>query len=98
LWGQEEHVRALLGDQVHNLASRRETVRVDRFDRPEDFRDYFRERYGPVAAVYRGVADDPDRLAALDRDIADLARMHDRGTTSTVMEWEYLLLTAQVHS
>jgi len=95
LWGQEEHVRSLLGDRVDDVAVTRESVTVDRFGRPEDFRDYFRDRYGPVMAVYRAVADEPDRLAALDRDIADLARMHDHGTTTTVMDWEYLLLTAR---
>ncbi len=96
LWGQEAHVRSLLGDRVRDVASRREKVTVDRFDRPEDFRDYFRERYGPVMAAYRAVADDPDRVAALDRDLADLARLHDRGTETTIMDWEYLLLTARV--
>ncbi len=96
LWGQEEHVRSLLGDRVRDVTARRETVTVDRFDRPEDFRDYFRERYGPVMAAYRALADDPDRVAGLDRDLADLARLHDRGTATTIMDWEYLLLTARV--
>src|SRR5437867_2690095 len=39
LWGREEHVRALLGDQVADVTARRQTLRVDRFGRPEDFRD-----------------------------------------------------------
>ena len=34
---------------------------------PEDFRDYFKARYGPTIAAYRGIADDPSRTAALDR-------------------------------
>jgi len=44
------------------------------------------------------VADDPNRLTALDRDVVDLARIHDRGTTTTVMDWECLLLTAYVNN
>jgi SAM-dependent methyltransferase len=96
LWGQEQHVRSLLGDRVRDLAARREVVTVDGFERPEDFRDYFRDRYGPVMAAYRAVAGDPRRVAGLDRDLADLARLHDRGTARTVMDWEYLLVTASV--
>src|SRR6266513_5827598 len=36
LWGREEHVRALLGDQVAGVTARRQTLRVDLFGRPED--------------------------------------------------------------
>jgi len=101
LWGREEHVRALLGDQVTDVTARRQTLRVSRFGRPEDFRDYFKANYGPTIAVYRALADDPERTAALDAELADLARRHDLGTgsrQSTVMEWEYLLLTARKRS
>ena len=94
LWGSEAHVRDLLGDRVTDVVARRRTVRVDRFARPEDFRDYFKANYGPTIAVYRAIAEDPDRVAALDRDLAELARRHDvGGPDRTVMEWEYLLLT-----
>src|SRR4029453_5756907 len=33
----------------------------------------------------------PDRVAALDQDLVDLARRFDVGTDSTVLDWEYLL-------
>jgi SAM-dependent methyltransferase len=98
LWGREDHVRALLGSQVTDVRTTRQTVRVDLFGRPEDFRDYFKARYGPTIAVYRGLADDPQRTAALDAELAELARRHDRGTGRTVMEWEYLLFTARKRS
>ena len=68
---------------------------MSRFTTPEDFRDYFKQRYGPTVATYRALTDNPERIAALDRDLADLARRHDRGTAATVMDWEYLLATAQ---
>ena len=80
--GREEHVRELLGDQVTDVWARRQTVRIDRFGRPEDFRDYFKANYGPTIAAYRAIADDPDRTAALDAELADLARRHDLGTGS----------------
>ncbi|HEY5110186.1 MAG TPA: class I SAM-dependent methyltransferase [Acidimicrobiales bacterium] len=98
LWGDEDHVRTLLGDRVTDVATRRDNVRVDRFDDPETFREYFKTHYGPTIAAYRGIADDPDRIDALDRDLADLARRFDYGTDTTVMDWEYLLLTARNRS
>lgn len=98
LWGSEEHVRRLLGDQVTDVQARRQTVRVDRFARPEGFRDYFKTNYGPTVAIYRGIAAEPDRVAALDRDLSELARRYDHGTEATVMDWEYLLLTARKRS
>jgi SAM-dependent methyltransferase len=95
LWGREGHVRSLLGDRVTDVSAQPRTVRIDMFTRPEDFRDYFKANYGPTIAAYRGIADDPQRTAALDAELADLARRHDRGAGSTVMDWEYLLLTAR---
>ena len=97
LWGDEDHVRALLGERVTELDMRRQTLVVDRFSRPEDFRDFFKTVYGPTVAAYRAIGDDPVRVAALDRDLADLARRFDRGPAgATIMDWEYLLVTARV--
>ncbi len=45
--------------------------------------------------AYRNIADDPERVAALDHDLAALAARYDRGTGAIVMDWEYLLLTAR---
>jgi SAM-dependent methyltransferase len=95
LWGSEDHVRALLGDRVEQVTTRRQTVRVDHFGTPEEFRDYFKANYGPTIAIYRSIADDTDRVAALDRELVELARRYDRGEGSTVLDWEYLLLTAR---
>ena len=53
-----------------------------------------RRTYGPTIAIYRGIADDPDKVAALDAALAELGP----GRTSTPtarMEWEYLLVTAR---
>jgi SAM-dependent methyltransferase len=94
LWGSEDHVRGLFGDGVAEVAARRELLEVDHFDRAEDFREFFKQTYGPTIVAYRGIADDPERVASLDADLAALARRHDRGNGSTVLDWEYLLLTA----
>jgi SAM-dependent methyltransferase len=95
LWGDEEHVRRLFGERVSELDLRRESVVIDRFSGPEEFRDYFKSRYGPTIAAYRGIADDAERVAALDADLAELARRHDTGTGAFEMRWEYLLVTAR---
>ena len=42
---------------------------VDHFGTPEDFRDYFKGVYGPTIAVYRSLADQPERAAALDAEV-----------------------------
>jgi ubiquinone/menaquinone biosynthesis C-methylase UbiE len=95
LWGRKDHVRALLGDRVTSITARRQALRVEQFGTPEAFRDYFKARYGPVIAAYRAIAGDPGRVSALDCELVDLARRYDHGATTTVMDWQYLLLTAR---
>ena len=94
LWGSEEHVRELLGDRLTDLDLQRRTLRVDHFASAEDFRDYMKARYGPTIAVYRSLAEEPERAAALDRELVDLARRSDGGSESLLLDWEYLLVTA----
>jgi hypothetical protein len=95
LWGNEDHVRELLGDRVGQVHTETRSVRVTHHATPEAFRDYFKLNYGPTISTYRAIADDPERVAALDRDLVDLARRSDVGTGSTVLDWEYLLFTAR---
>ena len=102
LWGSEDHVRALFGDEVTEVRATREKLRVDLFDGAEGFRDYFKSKYGPTIVVYRSIAEEPERVAALDRDLIELASAFEvsGGDASDQpptrhMEWEYLLLTAR---
>ena len=95
LWGSEEHVRALFGENVTDRKVQRQAVTVDHFARPEAFRDYFNARYGPTISVYRNSAADTDRTAALDADLTALARKFNRGNDTAVLDWEYLLITAR---
>ena len=96
LWGDEQHVRDLLGDRVGDVVAVRQTVRIDRFETGEQFRDYFKANYGPTIAVYRRIADDPEQVRALDAALADLGRTHGLDAPGGAMEWEYLLLSARV--
>lgn len=95
LWGREDYVRSLLGDRVTAVSAERRALRVDLFGHPEEFRDYFKARYGPTIAAYRSIADDPSQTAALDRDLAELARRACTDAGTTAMDWEYLLVTAR---
>jgi ubiquinone/menaquinone biosynthesis C-methylase UbiE len=95
LWGDEDHVRELLGDRVEQVQTETRALHLSYFATAEAFRDYFKSNYGPTISTYRAIADDPDRVAALDRDLVDLARRFDVGTDSTVLDWEYLLFIAR---
>ncbi|MGY1739497.1 MULTISPECIES: class I SAM-dependent methyltransferase [unclassified Blastococcus] len=99
LWGDEDHVRALLGDRVTDVTARRQTLTCDRFATPAAWARWWKTVYGPTVAAYRSVAGDPERTAALDRDLTELAARYDRGADgATVMDWEYLILTARTRS
>jgi hypothetical protein len=93
LWGSADHVRDLFGDRVAEVTATVDTAVIDRFADAAQFRDFFKTRYGPTVAAYRNLAADPARVTALDRDLAGLARRHDRG--NGVMHWEYLLWTGR---
>jgi SAM-dependent methyltransferase len=93
LWGQEDHVRALLGDRVTDVVTERRMLTVDHFADGAEFRDYFKSVYGPTISVYRNIEGDPDRVATLDAAIAQVGDSVLSG--SSTMEWEYLLLTAR---
>lgn len=93
LWGDEDHVRELLGDRVEDLAFTRDHVDVDLFSTPADFRTYFRDNYGPTLVAYRGLADQPERAAELDAALDALAADADEG--SGRMRWEYVLVSGR---
>jgi hypothetical protein len=94
LWGDVAHVRNLFGDRVADLTASQQTLRVDGFPEPDSFRDYFKANYGPTIAAYRGIADQPDRVAELDQALTDLAERNRRPDGS--LAWEYLLVVATV--
>jgi SAM-dependent methyltransferase len=92
-WGSADYVRGLFGDGITDFTAQRSTLNVDRFADGAAFRDFFKARYGPTISAYRGIADEPQRGAALDAELAELGDRYLAG--SSVMEWEYLLVTAR---
>jgi SAM-dependent methyltransferase len=93
LWGSADHVRGLLGDRVTDFIAERGSLRVDRFASGAAFRDYFKANYGPTIAAYRGLESNPERVDALDAQLAELGDRYLAGTWT--MEWEFLLVTAR---
>jgi SAM-dependent methyltransferase len=96
LWGDEDHVRALLGDRVADVTARRGTVTIDGFPSPQAWLERWKQVYGPTIAIYRHIAADPERVAALDRELIALATRFHCGSADAPFDWEYLLLTAHV--
>lgn len=93
LWGTEEHVAELFGDRVGGLRCEVGGLSVDRFATGAEFRDFFKECYGPTIATYRAVGADPGRVAELD---AALAELGDRYLDDTrTMVWDYLVAVAE---
>jgi hypothetical protein len=93
LWGDERHVAVLLGDRVERTQARRQSVAIP-FATGAEFRDYFKQRYGPTIAVYRNLGADAERASELDRALAELGEQHLAATGTTTMSWEYQLMTA----
>ena len=95
LWGDEDHVRGLLGDRVTDVRAEKRTVRVTRFAEPAEFREFFKTNYGPTIAAYKQQPD-AAKAAELDAALDGLAERFDVGEGGyLVLEWEYLLLTAR---
>lgn len=92
LWGSESHVRELLGDRVE-LSFRKEMLDVLRFHSGAEFRDFFKRTYGPTIVTYRGIAEQPERVAELDRELEALGERHRDGD---LVQLEYLLTTGTV--
>jgi ubiquinone/menaquinone biosynthesis C-methylase UbiE len=95
LWGREDHVRRLVGDHVESLELTRETY-VERAESPDDYLELFKRTFGPVIAIYAALADEPERVAALDREFLEFATRSNRGTPGGPAEYqyEYLLVVA----
>lgn len=93
LWGNAAHVRALLGDRVTDVTETVDDLTVDAFSSARELVDFFKACYGPTIAVFRSLADDDERAAALDAALVDLAARF--GADDGSMQWEYLIVTAR---
>jgi SAM-dependent methyltransferase len=96
LWGSEDHVRELFGARAVSLELERK-VYVERVPDPEAYCTLCRETFGPVAAVYGALADEPGARAALDRSFLAFAEAANAGPAGGRAEYpyEYLLVVAR---
>ncbi len=94
MWGSEEHVRELLGDQAGSLDMTRRTY-VERAADPAAYCELCKETFGPVIAVYGSL--EPERAAELDRRFLEFARRANQGPPEGPAElhYEYLLVVAR---
>lgn len=56
LWGSEEHLAKLFGDRVQPRVAERDVLEVTAFERPGDYAEHFKDRYGPTIAVRANAA------------------------------------------
>lgn len=97
LWGSEEHVRALFGGLADDLEFKRGEL-VERLDGdPLAYREYYKRWFGPVIATYAGLAGEPQRMEALDREFLEFVTRANRGEPDGPVEcrYEYLVLVAR---
>jgi SAM-dependent methyltransferase len=96
LWGDEAHLRGLLGDRVELRTLERDVLEITAFEHPHDYATHFKDRYGPTIAARRnaaanGLADEFDR--ALD---AFCEEWNRGGDGPARFEMEYLLAIGTV--
>jgi len=96
MWGREAHVRELFGERVSSLEATRQEY-VERAASPAAYVELFTETFGPIVALRAGLADERDRLAALDRDLLAFATQESTGPAGGHAEYryEYLLVVAR---
>jgi 2-polyprenyl-6-hydroxyphenyl methylase/3-demethylubiquinone-9 3-methyltransferase len=96
MWGSEAHVRALFGERLDSLQMARRQY-VEQAASPDDYRQLFKETFGPAVAIYASLADQPERLAALDREFGEFVVRANRGPRDGPARYvyEYLLVVGR---
>ena len=69
---------------------------VERAASPLEYRELFKQTFGPVVATYGSLEGDPERREALDRDFLEFATRANSGPSGGPAEYryEYLLVIA----
>jgi SAM-dependent methyltransferase len=91
LWGSEEHLRELFGDAVEFEQLEREMLDITAFERPNDYGEHFKGRYGPTIAA-RANAVKEGREEEFDQAVSDFCEEWNRGSAEDArFEKEYLV-------
>lgn len=98
LWGSEEHLRELFGERVELEKLERDLLEITAFERPGDYGEHFKERYGPTIAA-RANAEKEGRAEEFDRALSEFCEEWNRGSTDDArFEKEYLVAVGQKQS
>lgn len=91
MWGGEEHLRELFGERVELREVERDVLEVSAFERPGDYADHFRARYGPTIAA-RANAERSGRADEFDEALYGFCEEWNRGEAEDArFEMEYLV-------
>jgi SAM-dependent methyltransferase len=91
LWGSEDHLRGLFGDRVDFRTLERDMLDIPQFERPHDYGEHFKERYGPTI-VARGNAGKNGREEEFDEVLNRFCDEWNLGTPEDArFEQEYLV-------
>jgi SAM-dependent methyltransferase len=91
LWGSEDHLRELFGDRVEWRTLERDNLEITAFERPRDWGEHFKERYGPTIATYANAAKNGQE-AELDEALMAFCEEWNLGTDDDArFEQEYLV-------
>jgi SAM-dependent methyltransferase len=91
LWGSEDHLDELFGDRVEWRTMNREMLDITAFERPRDYGEHFKARYGPTIAA-RANAEKNGRGAEFDEALNRFCDEWNLGTADKArFEQEYLL-------
>jgi len=96
-WGEQNHVRRLFGDRVTDLTWSTGTYVERVAGGPAGYCRFYKQTFGPVVAIYEGLATEPKRAADLDRRFLAFAERANRGLSGGDAElpFEYVLVTAR---
>jgi SAM-dependent methyltransferase len=98
LWGSEEHLRELFGDRVELEKLERDLLEITAFERPGDYGEHFKERYGPTIAA-RANAEKEGRTEEFDQALSDFCEEWNRGSADDArFEKEYLVAVGRKQS
>jgi len=91
LWGSEDHLRELFGERVEFRSLERDMLDITAFERPHDYGEHFKEKYGPTIAA-QGNARNNGREGEFVEALNRFCDEWNRGTAERArFEQEYLV-------
>ena len=91
LWGSEEHLRGLFGGRVDWTTLERDNLEITAFEKPRDWGEHFKDKYGPTIAARKNAAKN-GREGEFDDVVDRFCDEWNRGTADDArFEQEYLV-------